>query len=133
ALSVAGLPTDRYAFEGFLPRRSQARDAQLEALAAEERTRVFFESVHRMPETVDALARVFGPTRNACVARELTKMHEQLFRGPLDAVRRALGSEIPLLGEFVLVVAGRAAPAGDENEAEVRRVFAVLRRELPPG
>jgi 16S rRNA (cytidine1402-2'-O)-methyltransferase len=86
-----------------------------------------------MPETVEALVRVFGPTRNACVARELTKMHEQLFRGPLDALRRALGGESPLLGEFVLVVAGRAASAGDENEAEVRRVFEVLRRELPPG
>ena len=87
-----------------------------------------------MPETLDALARAFGPTRQACVARELTKVHEQVVRGPLAALRSVLGTEIPLLGEFVLVVAGRAAsPADAENEAEVRRVFEVLRRELPPG
>src|SRR5690606_16204783 len=102
ALSVSGLATDRYAFERFLPRKTQARDTRLEALAAEERTLVFFESVHRMPETLDALARAFGPTRQACVARELTKVHEQVVRGPLAALRSALGTEIPLLGEFVL-------------------------------
>ena len=133
ALSVSGLPTDRYVFEGFLPRRAQPRDARLALLAHEERTLVFFESVHRMPETVDALVRAFGASRPACIARELTKMHEQVFRGPLEAVGRALGTAIPLLGEFVLVVAGREAAAGDENAAEVRRVFGVLRRDLPPG
>lgn len=133
ALSVSGLPTDRYVFEGFLPRRAQARDARLDALRDEDRTLVFFESVHRMPETIDALVRAFGPTRRACVARELTKVHEQIFRGSLEAIRRALGDAIPLLGEFVLVVAGRPATEGDESAADVRRVFDVLRRELPPG
>jgi len=133
ALSVSGLPTDRYVFEGFLPRRAQARDARLEALRGEERTLVFFESVHRMSETVDALVRVFGPTRRACVARELTKVHEQVFRGTLEEIGRALCDAIPLLGEFVLVVAGRPAEAAGENVADVRRVFDVLRRELPPG
>ena len=133
ALSVSGLPTDRYVFEGFLPRREQARAARLDALRAEDRTIVFFESVHRIRETVEALVRVFGPTRRACVARELTKVHEQVFRGTLEAIARALGDAIPLLGEFVLVVEGRPAEAGEENIAEIRRVFDLLRRELPPG
>jgi len=136
ALSVAGLPTDRFVFEGFLPRRAQARDARLEALAGEDRTLVFFEAVHRMPGTVAALVSAFGPRRRACVARELTKLHEQVFRGTLEDIGRALGGEIPLLGEFVLVVAGRPQAAAEENAAnaaEVRRVFGVLRRELSPG
>lgn len=133
ALSVSGLPTDRYVFEGFLPRRAQARDTRLAALRREERTLVFFESVHRIRETVDALVRAFGPMRRACVARELTKVHEQVFRGTLEAIARALGDAIPLLGEFVLVVEGRPAEAGEENIAEIRRVFDLLRRELPPG
>jgi len=132
ALSVSGLPTDRYVFEGFLPRRAQARDARLEALAAEERTLVFFESVHRMPETIAALVRAFGADRRACVGRELTKVHEQVFRGSLETVAAALGTSIPLLGEFVLVIEGRAA-GGDASALDVKRVFDVLRRELPPG
>lgn len=132
ALAVAGLPTDRFVFEGFLPRRPAARETRLRALAAEPRTMVFFEAVHRLPATVAALEAAFGPARPAALARELTKLHEQVFRGPLEALRRALGREVPLLGEFVLVVAGAGdAPAADE--AEAGRVFAILRRELPPG
>src|SRR5690606_2493373 len=132
ALSVSGLPTDRYVFEGFLPRRAQARDARLEALAGEERTLVLFESVHRMPETIEALVRTFGAGRRACVGRELTKVHEQVFRSSLETVAAALGTSIPLLGEFVLVIEGRAA-GGDASALDVKRVFDVLRRELPPG
>lgn len=131
ALAVSGLPTDRFVFEGFLPRKARARDARLEVLAREPRTLVLFESVHRLPETIDALARVFGTERRASLLRELTKLHEQVFRGTLAQIREALGNEIPLLGEFVLVVAG--APPEIASEAEIRRVFDVLRREMPPG
>src|SRR5690606_30354856 len=122
ALSVSGLPTDRFVFEGFLPRKAHARDARLKALVAEERTLVLFESVHRLGETLPALVRIFGAERRACAARELTKLHEQVFRGTLEEIERALGAEIPLLGEFVLVLAGAGAPDA-HSQADVRRIF----------
>ena len=132
ALAVSGLATDRFAYEGFLPRRASARDARLAALADEPRTLVLFEAVHRVRDTVDALANAFGPDRRAAIARELTKVHEQVVRGTLATLAAALGDEIPLLGEFVIVVAG-APPRDSASDDEVRRIFAVLRRELPPG
>jgi 16S rRNA (cytidine1402-2'-O)-methyltransferase len=132
ALAVSGLPTDRFVYEGFLPRRAGARDARLDELAGDTRTLVLFEAVHRIPETVAALVRIFGPARRACVARELTKLHEQVFRGSLEQIAAALGGAIPLLGEFVIVVAG-ASGEESASDAEVRRIFELLRRELPPG
>jgi 16S rRNA (cytidine1402-2'-O)-methyltransferase len=132
ALSVSGLPTDRFVFEGFLPRREAARAARLKQLAAERRTIVLFESVHRVGETVAALIDAFGRDRAVSVARELTKIHEQTFAGSLADLAAALGERVPLLGEFVIVVAGTDIEAA-ADEAEVERVFNVLRRELPPG
>lgn len=132
ALAVSGLPTDRFIFEGFLPRRGSARSTRLEQLAAETRTMVFYESVHRMTETAQALIEAFGPQRAVTVARELTKLHEQTFSGSLAELAAGLGESIPLLGEFVIVVAGNDQEA-TVDEAEVQRVFGVLRRELPPG
>lgn len=132
ALAVSGLPTDRFVYEGFLPRRASARDARLAELADEPRTLVLFEAVHRVRDTVDALVRVLGPDRRAAIARELTKVHEQVVRGTLASLAAALGGEIPLLGEFVIVVAG-APPREAAADDEIRRIFAVLRRELPPG
>jgi len=132
ALVVSGLPTDRFVFEGFLPRRASARDARLAELASEPRTLVLFEAVHRVRDTLDALVRAFGPDRRAALARELTKIHEQVVRGTLASLAAALGREIPLLGEFVIVVEG-APPREAASEDTIRRVFAVLRRELPPS
>ena len=132
ALAVSGLPTDRFAYEGFLPRRAGPRAARLKALRLEPRTMVFLESVHRVPETLRALIEAFGPSRRASLSRELTKLHEQVVAGPLEALAEDLGERIPLLGEFVLVVAGADAEAS-ADEAEVVRVFEVLRCELPPG
>ena len=132
ALVVSGLPTDRFVFEGFLPRRASARDARLAELASEPRTLVLFEAVHRVRETLDALVRAFGPDRRAAIARELTKMHEQVVRGTLASLAAALGNAIPVLGEFVIVVEG-APPRDAASEDEIRRVFGVLRRELPPS
>jgi 16S rRNA (cytidine1402-2'-O)-methyltransferase len=132
ALAVSGLPTDRFVFEGFLPRRGGARSARLEQLAAETRTMVFYESVHRMADTAQALIEAFGPQRAVTVARELTKLHEQTFSGSLADLAAGLGESIPLLGEFVIVVAGNDQEV-TVDEAAVQRVFGVLRRELPPG
>ena len=132
ALSVSGLPTDRFVFEGFLPRRGAARAERLGQLAGEQRTIVLFESVHRLADTVAALIEAFGAERRIGVARELTKIHEQVFTGSLADLAAAVGADVPLLGEFVLVVAGSAEEA-TADEAEIRRVFGILSRELPPG
>jgi 16S rRNA (cytidine1402-2'-O)-methyltransferase len=112
ALAVSGLPSDRFAFEGFLPRKG--RLAALRALAGEPRTLVFFESPHRVADALRDLAAAFGPDRPAAVCRELTKLHEEVARGSLAelAERFAEGAR----GEIVLVVAG--APARSASLAE---------------
>jgi len=130
ALSAAGLPTDHFVFEGFLPRRESARAERLEWLRREQRTMVFYEAVHRVAETVAALRRAFGDERRAAIARELTKTHEQIETGNLAELEPAIASRIPLLGEFVIVVAGAAAATPDETEA--RRVYELLATELSP-
>ena len=131
ALSAAGMPTDRFAFEGFLPRRESARALRLERLRGEERTIVFYEAVHRVAETLAAMRATFGAERRGAIARELTKVHEQIATGSLAELEARLGSGIPLLGEFVLIVAGAAAAVPDEAEAE--RIYALLAAEVEPG
>ena len=114
ALEVSGLPTDRFAFEGFLPRRSGRRMARIEELRADPRTLIFFESPHRLNKTLDDLALVFGD-RPASISRELTKKFEETRRGTLKELREWL-EEHPPRGEFVLVVAG--APRGEGEAAD---------------
>jgi 16S rRNA (cytidine1402-2'-O)-methyltransferase len=132
ALSVSGLATDRFVFEGFLPRRPQQRRRRLEQLATEPRTIVFFEAVHRIEATLKVLAEIFGGEREATVARELTKLHEQVVTATLTELTALLGSEMPLLGEFVVVVAGAAA-AATADDAEILRVYRLLGEDLPPA
>jgi 16S rRNA (cytidine1402-2'-O)-methyltransferase len=118
ALVVSGLPTDRFCFEGFLPRRPGQRDRRLAELAGEPRTMVFFEAPHRALATLDAMAAAFGPDRAGAAVRELTKLHEQVLRGPLGEVRERLATQGPR-GELTLVVAGAApgaAAAADPAE-----------------
>jgi len=130
ALSVAGLPTDRFVFEGFLPRRAGPRRARLTALAPESRTLVFYESVHRLADTLAALEEHFGGDRAAVIAREITKIHESVYEGTLAALNRRLGEVIPLKGEFVVLVAGATNPAPAED-GEVVRIFDLLAAEVP--
>ena len=130
ALSVAGLPTDHFVFEGFLPRRDGARAERLESLKHEPRTIVLYEAVHRIAATLSALCDTFGGERRAAIARELTKTHEQVVTSTLAELAASLDSTIPLLGEFVIVVAGATAVAPDE--AEARRVYELLVTELAP-
>ena len=130
ALCAAGLPTDHFVFEGFLPRRTAARAERLQSLRAEQRTIVLYEAVHRVAETLAAVRAAFGDDRRAAIARELTKTHEQIATGTLGELAGRLGASIPLLGEFVLVVAGAPVTAPDESEA--RRVYALLAAELAP-
>lgn len=130
ALCVAGLPTDHFVFEGFLPRRDSARAERLDALKHEPRTIVLYEAVHRIAATMSALCDTFGGERRATIARELTKTHEQVVTSTLAELATSLDATIPLLGEFVIVVAGATAVAPDE--AEARRVYDLLATELAP-
>jgi 16S rRNA (cytidine1402-2'-O)-methyltransferase len=109
ALVLSGLPTDRFCFEGFLTRKSGARARRLAELAAEPRTMVFFEAGSRIDDTVAAMIEAFGPGRPAALARELTKLHEEVVRAPLSGLAERIAAEHPR-GELTLVVAG-APPA----------------------
>lgn len=137
ALSIAALPTDRFCFEGFLPARAAARRARLDDLAREPRTLVFYESPHRVQEMLEDCARILGPERPATVARELTKLHETLYRGSLSELAGRAGAEVDFgRGEIVLVVAGAtpAAHAGqgaDGHGGALDRALKPLLAELP--
>jgi 16S rRNA (cytidine1402-2'-O)-methyltransferase len=109
ALALSGLPSDRFCFEGFLPRKPGERRGRLAELAAERRTLVLFEAPHRLAATLADLAAAFGPDRPAAVCRELTKTYEEVRREPLGALAGWAAAE-PRRGEITLVVAG--APAG---------------------
>ncbi|MBT1034772.1 16S rRNA (cytidine(1402)-2'-O)-methyltransferase [Canibacter sp. lx-45] len=116
ALAISGIATDRFAFEGFLPRKQGALRKRLAELASDSRTLVFFESPKRVLATITEFARVFGGDRRAAVCRELTKMHEQVVRGPLRELADNLSDE--LRGEVVLVVAGADAAADPQTVLE---------------
>ena len=134
ALAVAGLPTDRFCFEGFLPARERERRAALEALAHERRTLVFFEAPHRIVAALTDIATVLGPERAAVVARELTKAHETVYRGTLgELAARAVTEANFARGEITLVVHGAPAAAAGVDERLLHRTIAVLSKELPPG
>ena len=133
ALSVAGLPSDRFAFEGFLPAKAAARRSRLRELANEPRTLVFYESAHRIRECCEDLRETFGAQREARLLRELTKLYETALGDTLDAVCARLDEDRnQQRGEFVLVVAG-AGEAADDKVIEGLRVYALLRSELPPA
>lgn len=125
ALSISGLPTDRFVFEGFLPRRGNQRRERLKLLASESRTMIFYESVHRLLDAFVALTEVFGGTRQSVIARELTKLHEAVYCGTLAELSGQLGNDIPLKGEFVVLVAGCTGVESAAN-SEVLRIFAIL-------
>ena len=132
ALCAAGLPTDRFVFEGFLPRRSGARADRLRELKHERRSLVFYEAVHRLAETLAALAEHFGADRGAALARELTKVHEQIRSGTIADLIAKLGAEIPLLGEFVILVAGDESD-NSPDDRRAREIYETLVAELDPN
>jgi 16S rRNA (cytidine1402-2'-O)-methyltransferase len=134
ALAIAGLPTDRFCFEGFLPARERERRAALEALAHERRTLVFFEAPHRILAALADIAAVLGPEREAVVARELTKAHETIYRGTLRELAARAATEANFArGEITLVVHGAPAAAAGVDERLLHRTIEVLSKELPPG
>lgn len=132
ALSVAGLPTDRFCFEGFLPAKREARRSRLRALCDDSRTTVFFVSVHKLRATVADVAEVFGRERPAFLARELTKLHEQGVRATAGDLEALLDSgEVPAKGEVVLITAGAPAAAASTDEPELRRWLQELAAVMP--
>ncbi len=133
ALSVAGLATDRFSFEGFLPNKAAARRVVLQTLAQDPRTLVFFEARHRIVESLEDMATIFGAERQAVVARELTKTFETILRGGLAEVLQAVNADSDQqLGEFVVVVAGAGFIDEDARRlAEGQRVLDLLKKELP--
>jgi len=128
ALVISGLPTGRFVFEGFLPRKGHDRTARLADIAAEQRTTVIYESPHRVADTVDDLADVCGPLRRVALARELTKLHEDVWRGSLVDAAAHL-TEQPPRGEFVIVLDGAPPPAAAQDED----IEAALRQRLANG
>ncbi|QCU72719.1 16S rRNA (cytidine(1402)-2'-O)-methyltransferase [Luteimonas yindakuii] len=133
ALSVAGLPSDRFTFEGFLPARAAARREVLARLAGELRTLVFYESSHRIAETLADMRAAFGDDRPAVLARELTKLFETVLDGSLAALQAQVDADPnQRKGEFVVVVQG-AGDDADAQLAEGRRVYMLLAAQLPPS
>ena len=133
ALSVAGLPSDRFVFEGFLPAKAAARRSRLQELAGDGRTVIFYESSHRVAESLADMRDIFGGDREAVLARELTKMFETVLGEPLqDLAAKVVADPDQQRGEHVILVAGRGEEA-DAKLAEGQRVFAILREELPPA
>ncbi len=134
ALSIAGLPSDRFVFEGFLPAKTTPRQSRLIELSLEPRTLIFYESGHRILETLQDMAAIFGSDRHIVLARELTKLFETVFDATLEQILQRVEADAnQQRGEFVLVVAG--APEADDavRLSEGRRVFEILRAELSPS
>jgi len=130
ALSVAGLPTDRFCFEGFLPAKRGARLTALGKLVNESRTLVFYESVHRIREVLQDLVSVLGEERLAFVGRELTKLHEQCVQATLGCLGTQVDDgTIVGKGEFVIVVAGNDQV--EESSIEVDRLLLELAEFMP--
>jgi 16S rRNA (cytidine1402-2'-O)-methyltransferase len=132
ALSVSGLPTDRFCFHGFLPRQQAARRARLQSLRDIDATLVFYESAHRIDGSLRDMAEVLGAQRNACVARELTKRHEEILSGTLEELAERFAADAGRRrGEFVVMVAPAEASAGERLAGPTERLLEILLDELP--
>ncbi|MDN5731366.1 MAG: 16S rRNA (cytidine(1402)-2'-O)-methyltransferase [Yaniella sp.] len=128
ALVLSGLPTDRFAFEGFLPRKAGDKANVLSALADEARSLIFYESPHRTAATLESMVKVFGEDRLAAVARELTKFHEEIARGSLSELVEWAQSKT-LKGEIVIVV----GPAPEAEPASFEAALAQVRTSVADG
>ena len=124
ALSIAGLPSDRFVFEGFLPSKENARRAALERLASEDRTIVFFEAARRLADTLHEMSSMFGGARVAAVVRELTKTYEEIVRGSLAELADRFTDQ-PALGEVTLVVAGASISHDPEGRQKFDEQYSV--------
>ena len=126
ALAASGLPTGRFTFEGFLSVNKRSRKEHLEAVAQEQRTMIFYEAPHKLRKTLSDFARLFGPDRPIALCRELTKVHEEVWRTTLGEAAAHYRETEPR-GEFVLVVAGAQAPAAAEREYTLEEAVELAR------
>ena len=134
ALSIAGLPTDRFVFEGFLPAKSAARVTRLRELASEQRTMIFYEAPHRLPEVLRDLAAEFGADRRASVSRELTKRFETTYPGTLAQLREIAAQNADMSrGEIVIIVSGNPAPPSSAQVLNADQLLRALLEELSPS
>jgi 16S rRNA (cytidine1402-2'-O)-methyltransferase len=132
ALSVSGLPTDRFLFLGFPPRQRRQRLSWLQTLADEVSTLVFYESSHRVVDSVSAMSEIFGPNREGVIARELTKLHETILRGSLASLLEQLQQDSDQQkGEFVILIKGAAGETGERIEVDIEHMLITLLAELP--
>ena len=130
-LSVAGQSVDRFCFEGFLPSKPSARRKQLETLFSESRTLVFYESSHRISDSLQDMKNIFGSSRCCTVGRELTKRYESLYRGTLaEVLLKMEQDENSTRGEFVVVIAG-AEESPDDSIVQGQSIMDILLTELP--
>ncbi|WP_369159705.1 16S rRNA (cytidine(1402)-2'-O)-methyltransferase [Candidatus Thiodiazotropha sp. LNASS1] len=132
ALSASGLPTDRFMFLGFPPRQTRQRLAWLQTFADEVSTLVFYESSHRVVDSVTAMCEVFGTVREGVIARELTKLHETILRGSLESLLEQLQQDRDQQkGEFVILIRGATGGAGERIEVDIEQMLITLMAELP--
>ena len=131
ALSVSGIPTDHFTFEGFLPKKAAERAAYLQALKYETRSMVFFESPQRIEQTIQICIEVFGSQRIACLLRELTKRYEQHLYGHLGHISQELQLHPDKLkGEFVLVIGGNKSAKTSESLDQAKQLLITLQEHL---
>ncbi len=131
ALSIAGLPSDRFVFEGFLPAKQHGRQQRLDVLKQENRTMLFYEAPHRLLACLEDMQKVFGQQRRAVVARELTKLFETVLDGTIsELIDRVVSDTNQQKGEFVLLVEGTSAESEDAGQ-NVLSTLDILLRELP--
>lgn len=131
ALAISGLPTGRFTFEGFLSVNKRSRKEHLEAVANEDRTMIFYEAPHKLRKTLSDFSKVFGSDRRVALCRELTKIHEEVWRTTLGEAAAHYREKEPR-GEFVLVIEGRERPTVQEEEYTLEEA-AALARELAAG
>jgi 16S rRNA (cytidine1402-2'-O)-methyltransferase len=133
ALCASGMATDRFSFQGFLPAKRVGRQRHLQALLIETQTLVFYEAPHRINETLEDVASIFGAERVVTLARELTKRFEQIWHGSAsEAIAHLQTGYIPTRGEFVLLIAGTDADLASPAQYEALRIMKLLLPEMPP-
>ncbi|NJO27609.1 MAG: 16S rRNA (cytidine(1402)-2'-O)-methyltransferase [Richelia sp. SL_2_1] len=133
ALSASGLPTDKFVFEGFLSAKSKQRRSHLESLKSEERTLIFYESPHRLRSTLEDMREILGGDRQIVLARELTKIYEEFWRGTITGACNYYEQKVPI-GEYTLVVAGNTPTQQEFSQAElIEKLETIMNQGISPS
>ncbi|NJL79960.1 MAG: 16S rRNA (cytidine(1402)-2'-O)-methyltransferase [Richelia sp. RM2_1_2] len=133
ALSASGLPTDKFVFEGFLSAKSKQRRSHLELLKSEERTLIFYESPHRLRSTLEDMREILGGDRQIVLARELTKIYEEFWRGTITGACNYYEQKVPI-GEYTLVVAGNTPTQQEFSQAElIEKLETIMNQGISPS